>query len=271
MAMDIKNKTIGITGGSGFIGTHLKKRLDLNKIPYTLFDGDLLKSNDVTAFFKNNKLSTVIHLAGCFSGSNEDLFNANFFTTQKILETGLKYGLNKIIYASSGAVYGTPKHTNGSSESDHLNPGTFYGLSKELAEDCIQFYHRTNGMEFVILRFPNVYGPGNQKGVIYDLLTSIKTKKEAVIRGNGSQTRQFLHVEDVCHALIKALNFNKSEIFNITPLREYSINEVVKLLKPAHTFMIKHLPPDNFIKMKLDPTKSTNLLSFIPRYQELSI
>lgn len=272
MAMGIKKQQIGITGSSGFIGSHLTKMLDENKISYSAFKGNLLSEADITTFFKKNKPTVIIHLAGSFFGSYEDVNKSNVLTTQKLLEIGLNYGLKKIIYTSTGGVYGEPQHKNGSKETDPLSPNTLYALSKIQAEECIRYYQNNHHLKAIILRFPNVYGPGNHQGVLFRLLQDIEKNKKITVYGNGTQIRQFLHVEDACRSIILALQYPANDIFNITNARNYSISRVISLLKKRYSFIIKFRRADNnLLQLRLDPTRSEQILKFYPLHTGLEI
>lgn len=269
--MGLKTKSIGITGGSGFIGTNLKLMMEMRRINFIEFKGNLLNDKDVSDFFTSNQISTVIHLAGSFSGSYEDLINANLMTTQKLLETGLRFGLKKIIYSSTGGVYGNTKSKTGSKETDNTDPNTLYALTKSQSEESIKYYSMNNKLIGIILRFPNVYGPGSRQGVIHNFISDIKEKKEITIFGSGKQTRQFLHVDDACKAILLALQWKTSDIFNITNPKEYTLNEITGFLKKYYAFSVIHLPQNNKLThMKLDPGKSAKILKFSPQYTKIS-
>src|SRR5215218_3736820 len=144
-------REIGLTGGNGFIGSHLRKLLDQRQIAYHLFKGDLLNLYDVDAFLQNHAINTIVHLAGSFHGSFENLAGKNLIATQNLLEAGTRYGIQKIIYSSTGAVYGEPVKSK-SFETDPLNPNTLYGLVKGYTEDCVRYYKNNHGIDYIILR-----------------------------------------------------------------------------------------------------------------------
>ena len=240
---------ICLTGSNGFIGSHLTKILSSNnEIILTPFEGNLLIKEDIESFFDANiKIDQIIHLAGSFIGDFDELLNSNVLTTQNLLDVAEKNKVNKIIYASTGAVYGEPIMQE-SVEDDPLKPNTLYGLSKMYAEDCIKYYANNFNIEFVILRFPNVYGENNKKGVIYNFLDDIKTKQEITIYGTGTQSRNFLHVIDACQAIEKAIYYDKSDIFNISNSIKTSINDVVSILKCKFQFNVAYRPQNNNLK-----------------------
>jgi UDP-glucose 4-epimerase len=253
---------LAITGSRGFIGSHLLPLLKEREIPFVVFDKNLLDFDFVLEFFKTNAVKKLVHLAGAFSGSFEQLVQKNVLTTQNIIAAGLQSGLQKIIYKSTGAVYGEPC-AEVSFESDICNPNTLYGLSKKMAEDVIFHYHLTKAFNYVILRFPNVYGEGNEKGVLYNFLDAIHTKGEISIAGDGNQSRNFLYVKDACDAILKAIDYPGNDVFNISNPVKTSVNDIVEKLKQHYSFSIQYKPQDNFLKdLLLDTSKAERLLGF---------
>ncbi len=261
--------TIGITGGTGFIGQNVITKLKDKNIPYVLFTGNILDSKTVEIFFKKHHITTLIHLVGSFSLPFENLIDLNVVALQNVLEIGVKYGLKKIVYTSSGAVYGEPINET-STETDPLTPNTLYGLSKVFAEEMIAYYGKKANITHIILRFPNVYGKDSNKGVIYNFLQSIKNTKSVTIAGDGKQMRNFLHVSDAANAIEKALLYNDSDIFNIGSPVNLSINEVVEKLKSKYTFTVRHVKEDNELKkLLLSYEKAEKVLDYKPTIDTL--
>jgi UDP-glucose 4-epimerase len=262
-----ENEPVAITGSTGFIGSHLARTLEAKKIPFIVFKGNLLDLELVKAFFSIHPVKKVIHLAGSFAGSFEQLVQKNVIATQHLLEAGTNAGLQKIIYTSTGAVYGEPSGEV-SLESDDCQPNTLYGLSKKMAEDVIFHYHLVKGISYVILRFPNVYGEGNRKGVVYNFLKDIHSKGSITVAGDGNQCRNFLHVSDACTAIIKSIHYGQSDVFNISTNTKTSINDLVALLKHRYSFRIIHKAADNHLKnLLLDASKAERILDFKPAVQ----
>jgi UDP-glucose 4-epimerase len=257
-----EKEPIAITGSRGFIGANLVGMLKEKNIPFITFQGDLLEQDSVKEFFRVNPVKQLIHLAGSFTGSFEQLIQKNVMTTQHLLQAGAEAGLQKIIYASTGAVYGEPVGEV-SVESDERRPNTLYGLAKKMAEDVIFHYHLVRNLDYIILRFPNVYGEGSKSGVLCNFLTDIHSKGSITVAGDGKQARNFLHVSDACDAIIKNINYNQNDIFNISTREKISINDIVGLLKQYYSFNILQKPPDNNLKnLLLDSSKAENLLHF---------
>ena len=256
--------TVGVTGAEGFIGSHLVKALK-NDPAFKLatFTGDLLKEEDVEKYFSNNpNLDCLVHLAGLFQGDFDALLDANVKTINNVLEIGGKHGLKKIIYSSTGAVYGEPINKK-SKETDPLNPVTLYGLVKLYAEECIRYYSRTQNIGYAILRFPNVYGPGNNKGVIYNFLTAVKSGISITLHGDGNQKRDFLYIEDAVKAIISALlHTTKHSTLNIGTGVGHTLNDLLlQLKKLGFNFEInyEHVKPTNQLNNLVQDIKESGV------------
>lgn len=259
---------IGIMGSKGFLGSRLLRILDKENIKYVCFEGNLLVEKDIIYFFKNYKVNQVIDLVGIFEPPFETLVNINLLTTQKLLDIGIKYGLKKIIYASSGAIYGEPYNGYKSHESDIPAPNTLYGLSKLYAEECIKYYSRIHELKYVILRFPNVYDEHGSKGVVGRFLNDINEKGKVIVEGSGNQKRDFLHASDACISIIAALNHYENEIFNISVKKSLSINDLISILKLHHSFTIEYSEKKNNLdNLSLDITKAEEKLKFKPKFK----
>jgi UDP-glucose 4-epimerase len=138
------------------------------------------------------------------------------------------------------------------------------------AEECIRYY--ANNLDFVILRFPNVYGENNNKGVIFNFLEDIENKHEITIYGDGTQSRNFLHVIDACQAIEKSIFYEQSEIFNISNPNKISINDIEKILAKKYEFSVNYREANNNLKdLLLNIDKAKRKLNFEPRICELVI
>src|SRR3989338_6347097 len=164
----------------------------------------------------------------------------NMIGAISVIEAMSRNEVKKIIFSSSAAVYGDPVFLP-VSESHPLNPKSPYGLSKAGAEEYIKWYEKNKGIEYVILRYANVYGPRQgakgEAGVIFLFANLLLQKKTPTIFGDGKQTRDFVFVDDVVSANLCALNIlknkgnkYKSKIFNIGTSTEITINELYEKL-----------------------------------------
>ena len=263
--------TVCVTGHDGFIGSRLLLKLKEDpRWDVVPFFGDLTKKSDVEAFFAAHPtVSNLIHLAGLFFGDADVLFSVNVLGTVHLLEAGAAAGLKRVIAVSTGAVYGEPPGGI-SKEEDPRAPNTLYGLSKLQGEESLEYAARTKGIKTVTLRFPNVYGPGNAKGVIYQFLSAIAREKKIVIAGTGEQKRNFLHVDDAVSAILLALTYEGSEhVLNIASEELVSLNELAELLRAKGlVFEIARESADaaNALQiLSLDITRAKAALGWRPR------
>lgn len=264
-------KRVCVTGTSGFIGSNLLRTLrdEFEVIP---FKGDLLDKNHVSEFFKENEeIDQIIHLVGLFAGNITELINVNVSALANLIEEADRNKIRRIIYTSTGAVYGEPK-SNESYETDRLAPNTFYGLSKKIAEDLLRLAKEINGTNYCILRFPNVYGEGSQKGVVYNFLSDIIEKGEVTIYGDGNQARNFLHVSDACAAIKLAMNYEGSGLWNISNSKVVTINELVEIFQDKYNFKVKYQQANNNLKdLILNADKAKKDLNFESKVKNLLV
>ena len=262
---------IVVTGGAGFIGYHTVKRLIKEGLDVSVIDNlhsaialEELKKYEIKLNVVDirdlDKLKTlmkdteaVLHLAALIdveeSLRNPYLYHqVNVCGTVNILEIARTYDIDKIILASSAAVYGEPSKIP-ISENSPLRPISPYGLSKVIAERYCKMYHELYGLNVLILRYFNVYGEyqsSEYAGVITKFIERILERKPPVIYGDGRQTRDFVYVNDVVSANLLALKSTIDfGIFNIGTGRAISINELASMLIEMVGLKLKpvYLPP----------------------------
>jgi|SRR3989344_322326 len=249
-------KKILVTGGAGFIGSHLTDRLveEGHKVIITddLSKGRIENINakadfekvDVTSkkfldLMKKIKPDAVFHLAAQ-SGIGQSLKDpqkdiaVNFLATQTLLEQAKVLRLKKIVFASSAAVYAESKKLP-LDEENIKEPTSLYGMTKLLSEYLLQNYHKIHGLPYTSLRFANVYGPrqdsSGEGGVVAIFTDKILKNDQVTIFGNGTQTRDFIYVSDVVDACLLSLSNKVTGEFNIGTAQETSIlNLYEKLL-----------------------------------------
>lgn len=244
-----------ITGGAGFIGSHISDRLiglgyDVTAVDNlitgsstNLMDKVKLYEVDITydqlhEIFEAEQPDYVIHEAAQtdIQKSMEDpVFDVktNVLGTLNVLECCRLTGVKKIIFASSAAVYGHPEYL-GIDENHRIKPISFYGISKHISEEYIRFYKEIFGLKYTILRYANVYGDRQslkgEGGVISIFIKNMLKGKKTVIYGDGEQLRDFVYVEDVVKANICAIKKGDNEILNIGTGAATSINGLFKAL-----------------------------------------
>jgi UDP-glucose 4-epimerase len=248
-----------VTGGAGFIGSHLVDRLvdegyDVRVID-NLYSGKL---ENIERHIKNNKVDfvkgdirdtslvkkslvgvdAVFHLAAIisvpFSVSNPELtLDVNVAGTLNLLNSSSEKNVRKFIFVSSCAVFGDTKILP-VNENASTNPISPYAESKLSAErECLSFQQR-GLLQSVVLRFFNVYGPrqgmNDYSGVITRFINRAKQKQFLTIYGDGSQTRDFVNVQDIVQALLACMKNSSAngEVFNIGSGKPTSITELAK-------------------------------------------
>jgi len=260
-----------VTGGAGFIGSHLVRRLvevgcevrvldDLSSGSMAnlsglggvveFIHGDVRSREVVHGAVKG--VDAVVHLAGKTSVEESisrplEYNEVNVTGALNVLDACVKEGVGRFIFSSSASVYGEPFKLP-IREDYPTKPLSPYAASKLSAEYYINVYHRVYGLNTVVLRVFNVYGCGQPlneySSVIARFLERIEAGKPPIIYGDGRQTRDFIYVDDVVDAFIPALNGDASgETFNIASGKPTTINDLADImirlsgksgLKPIH-------------------------------------
>ena len=281
-----KMKKVLVTGGAGFIGSHTVDLLLDNNIPVRVLDnfssghrhnldvshplleiveGDIIDAQTVKTSLSG--VSHCLHLAAQVSvvASLEDPVHSamqNIVGFVNVLSECQRQGIERLVYASSAAVYGNPSQIPLSEDSDkaQLSP---YGLEKQVNEEYADLYSRVYGMSSLGQRFFNVYGPRQDPkspyaGVIALFVDAINKNQEINIFGDGKQTRDFIYVKDVARANFAALKSSLTGVCNIGTNIESTLLDLVDALAAitAASPQVKHLPPrDGDIRDSLAETR----------------
>ena len=245
-----------VTGGAGFIGSHLVDRLVLEGHEAVVVDnlatGKRRNINRAARFYKmdiqswrlervfrNERPNVVMHLAAQMDvrKSVEDpTFDAqvNVLGTLNVLQHAVKHGVRKVVFSSSGgAIYGE-QETYPAPETHVTRPLSPYGLSKLCGEQYLSYFQRVSGLQAVSLRYANVYGPRQdpegEAGVVAIFIQKMLNNEQAVINGNGRQTRDFVFVDDVVEANLAMMGQETQGTFNVGTGVETSINDLFRIL-----------------------------------------
>ncbi len=244
-----------ITGGAGFIGSHLVEKLLQENCQVLVLDNlhtglreNLpqgvpliemdVRDENVLAVFAKEKFDAVVHLAGqtMVNVSVDDpQFDAavNIQGTINILEAARKTGVKRVVFASTAAAYGDAKELP-IVETTALAPLSFYGLSKVTVEHYLALYHEIFNLDYVVLRFANVYGErqgdGGEGGVISIFTKRIASGQVITIYGDGGQTRDFVYAGDIAAGIYCALCTDRvNTAYNLSTQTEVSVNAMVAL------------------------------------------
>lgn len=283
-----------ITGGYGFIGSHVAERF--YKEGYEIFILDDLSSgseSNVKCKHKNYRLS--IEDAKC-----EEVFRANRFdavvhlAAQANVKTSLenprldvksnvqglvnmltlaqKYGAKKFIFASSAAVYGRNEHLP-LSESERCDPVSPYGISKQVGEMYCEKWQEIYGLETICFRFSNVYGPrqggSGEGGVVSIFLERMLAGQELLVYGDGGQSRDFIFVEDVADAIYRSSYSHLTGIYNLSTNTESTIQQLLDSLARMHSItgvQYKERRAGDIHRSVLDNSRIMRDLDWVPLY-----
>lgn len=228
-----------VTGGAGFIASHLEDKLIDNG--WEVVSADCLKdTNNMSHLLDNNSFEHhimdvtevkelteiskgcdfVFHLAANSDirtgGENPEVdFRKTFLTTKSVLDAMVNNGIKNLFFSSTSAVYGEKLDVDLNEKTGDLQPISYYGAYKLASESIISAYTFMNSLNSLIFRFPNVVGPRLTHGVIFDFINKLKKNpKELEILGDGKQSKQYVYVTDLVNGILSFSN-EIEEGFNI--------------------------------------------------------
>ncbi len=285
-----------ITGGAGFIGSHIQDRyielghevtilddFSTGRPEYvnpeaTLIEGDITEERVVLEAFQRGRFDLVNHHAAQINlrRSFEDPVRdclINVIGTLNLLKAMIDFKVPKIVFASTGgAIYGSPTNLP-VDESSPLDPESPYAISKLTCENYIRNLADLYGFNYTILRYSNVYGPRQiakgEAGVVAIFTERLLEGKPPVIFGTGDHTRDYVFVDDVVEANVLVLDGDESGIYNIGRGVETSVHEVYEAVSKA--FGDRALPAENapdvpeVERIALDCAKAKEVLGWEPK------
>ncbi len=247
-----------VTGGAGFIGSHLVRHLLAKGEQVTALDNlstglaenlppeaklvemDIL-DEDLPKVVAAGAFDAIVHLAAqtmVDTSIKNPLLDTreNLLGTVQVLEAARAANVKRVIFASTAAVYGDVKEDDlPVREAQPTLPLSFYGLSKLSVEKYLEMYENLYGMEYVVLRFANVYGErqgdGGEGGVISIFAKAVAEGRDITIYGDGEQTRDFVYAGDIAEGIWAALRTEEvNAAYNLSTQTETSLRELVSLL-----------------------------------------
>ena len=294
--------TVLVTGGAGFIGSHLADRLlaegmrvisvddlttgriaNLSEArgygkEFTFFNMDV-RADGLNALFERHRPEVVFHLAAQ-SGVRPSLddpakdASINVMGTLNVLDCAVRAGVRKVVYAASGGtIYGEPKRIPvKESAAQGSHPASPYGISKKVAVDYLSFYQRYRGLDYTALALGNVYGPRQdphgEAGVVAIFAARMIAGEACTIFGDGNQTRDYVFIDDVVHAFARAIERGSGKLVNIGTGLETSVNGLYKLLAETIGYTGEPgtgpLPPGELRRIALDISLAPSAIGWKP-------
>jgi UDP-glucose 4-epimerase len=301
MSNKIQNSSILITGGAGFIGSYVVEELLKSKPAKIIILDNLIRGsfenmrsfmhNPVVAFVEGDIRDTallescvagvdyVFHMAAlrinaCAANPREG-FEVMLKSTFELAELCVKYQVKKVIYSSSASVYGLAQHFPTPETDNPYDNQTFYGAAKLWGEQLLRSYKFMFGLDYVALRYFNVYGPrmdtdGKYTEVMIRWLDCIRENKTPLIYGDGSSSMDFIYVRDVAKANVAALlSAVTDQVFNVGSCQETSLKQLLEaLLKVNGSALVPAFREENTVnpvsRRWADYSKAKRLLGFEP-------
>ncbi len=262
-----------VLGGNGFIGSHLIDRLLAGGHKVSVFDrqpelyrdplpevtyhiGDFGNRSALTQALKG--IDVLFHLVSTTvpKTSNEDLafdVSSNVVESIYLLEKCVEEGVKKVVFVSSGgAVYGTPERVP-VSEDNPTHPESSYGITKLTIEKYFALFHRLHGLDYVIVRPSNPYGPrqnpGGSQGVIAVFLGKIAAGQTIEVWGDGEATKDYIYIDDLVEGMYRAAFVKRSSrILNLGTGVGHSVNDLVQTIEKLvnHPIPVIYSPRETF-------------------------
>ena len=296
-------RTYLITGGAGFIGSHLvDKLINNNKIicidnfdnfycpsikqnnikehlshpNYTLYNIDITEYDQLKPVFELNSITHIVHLAAKAGVRPSILYpleynRTNVNGTLNLLEFAKNFGINKFVFGSSSSVYGVRDEAPFNEEMKIDKPISPYAATKAAGEQICYTYSHLYNMNITCLRFFTVYGPRQRPDLAIHKFAKLLTENKPIpLFGDGTTLRDYTYIDDIIQGILAAIDYNKSpfEIINLGESRTIELNYLIHQLEnnfDKKAVIESHpMQPGDVPKTHADITKAKNLLGYNP-------
>lgn len=283
-----------VTGGYGFIGSHVAERFFKEGHSVYVIDNlstgrkeniDFthrsficdIEDSECERFFKTHSFDMVIHCAAQtdVQQSMKDPVadsQSNILGLVNMLNLSVQYGVKQFVFCSSAAVYGNSENLPITEEED-LNPLSPYGINKMMGEIYVKKWEKLYGLSALIYRFSNVYGPRQhlslESGVIATFVSKLLADEKFTIHGSGSQTRDFIYVSDVADAIYRGTVSGLNGIYNLSSNTETSVKELAEMIQSSNPDVVIQQSEGrngDIFKSRLDNAKVKNDSDWVPKY-----
>ena len=287
-------KKILFIGGAGFIGSNIIRWLDKEKfrvvviepkgaylgrldgMDVDLLEGSLCNIELVKEVIEQQDLQIVVHLVSTLipGSTYEDCkkeYKDVIFPSIELMELCAQKGIRFVYFSSGGTVYGNRNDVLPFTETDAMNPISYYGWSKQMMENSIQFMHRTVGLDYLVVRPSNPYGHGQnlygKQGLVAVAMGKLLRNEEIEVWGDGSAVRDYIYVDDLARIFVKLIEEDvHNTTLNIGSGRGYSVNDVLAFLKIVTGRELKIVyqnpRPVDVSSMVLDTSRLKGLISY---------
>lgn len=290
----MSKKTILFIGGAGFIGSNIIRRLHhddydihvcepvganvqrLNGLDVTIHHTLLSDIDIVSSIIQHFNVDVVVHLVSTLiPGSSFEDYKEEYkniiFPSIELMEICARKSVRFVYFSSGGTVYGNRNDVLPFVETDEMNPISYYGWSKQMMENSIQFMYRTVGLDYLILRPSNPYGHGQnlygKQGLIAVAIGKLLKDEPIEVWGDGSAVRDYIYVDDLASIFVKLIEENvHNTTLNIGSGRGYSINDVLAFLKIVSgkdlKIVYQNPRPVDVSSMVLDTSRLKEFISY---------
>ena len=287
-------KSILFIGGAGFIGSNIIRWLDeekfrvvviepkgaylgrLDGMDVDLLEGSLCNIELVKEVIEQQDIQIVVHLVSTLiPGSTYEDYKKEYkdviFPSIELMELCAQKGIRFVYFSSGGTVYGNRNDVLPFTETDAMNPISYYGWSKQMMENSIQFMHRTVGLDYLVVRPSNPYGHGQnlygKQGLVAVAMGKLLRNEEIEVWGDGSAVRDYIYVDDLARIFVKLIEEDvHNTTLNIGSGRGYSVNDVLAFLKIVTGRELKIVyqnpRPVDVSSMVLDTSRLKGLISY---------